>query len=270
MPWASGLQVRIVSGPATGEITHLNLERMVLGRSRLSGSRADGWVLIDDKSVSRRHAELIWDEKTQTFQVSHLSETNLTWLNDEPLETSTSITIGDRIKLGETVLLLEPESGPAQPGGEAESDQPTVKLEKFEPLEPPRPVALRQEAAWSLRALAGPDSGQLWELTGLYFTVGRANRSHEELAGKKDGLKFDQMIELSDTACLANHLVLKWSELETAYTVWKNPVAPPVAVRRMSDGLSWAALLGTEAGLLRAGDIFEIGANVLGFEKPKS
>jgi hypothetical protein len=223
-------------------------------------------VLVEDKAVSRRHAELIWDEAAKAYALQHVSTTNLTWLNDQALEMGQPVASGDRIKLGTTVLLVEPEVVSDERAQEPVPQ--TLRSGALAPTPAPRPVALRQEAAWRLKIVAGPEQGRSWDLTGLYLTVGCANRTHKEIAGKDDGLEFDISIELAESQCLPNHLVLRWNELETAYTTWKNPAAAPVMVRRTFDGMPWVGQILGEAGLLRAGDVIELGAVVLALQKP--
>lgn len=235
----------------------------MIGRSRAEGSRAEGWVLLEDKAVSRQHAQLVWDEPKQTFRLEHVSATNLTWRNGEPIEGTALLALGDLIKVGNSVLRFEPaeenSSAPA-PSGEAAGPP---SFEKTEPLEAPRPVALRREATWNLKVMSGAGAGQSWPLSGLYVTVGRENRSHKELSGKDDGLGFDLSLELSDSNCLPNHLVMRWNELETGYMTWANPEASPILLRRSCDGVTWTGLLPAVGALLRAGDGLELGSTSL-------
>ena len=236
----------------------------MIGRSRAEGSRADGWVLLEDKAVSRQHAQLVWDESNQTFQLEHVSATNLTWRNEEPIEAAVGLALGDLIKVGSSVLRFEPaEENSSAPASPDEPSGPPSSFEKVEPLAAPRPLALRREASWSLKVMAGAGAGQAWQLTGLYVTVGRENRTHKELSGKDDGLGFDLSLELSDPNCLPNHLVMQWNELETGYTTWANPQASPILLRRSCDGVTWTGLLPAGGALLRAGDGLELGSTSL-------
>jgi hypothetical protein len=227
----------------------------------------DGCVLVDDKAVSRRHAELCWDRATRTYTLEHISTTNFSWVNDQPVEKSAPLALGDHIKVGTTVLVLEAESE-SPPAPEPSSKPAFLAGSAVEKLEPPRPLTLRQEPAWTLKALTGPDSGKAWTLTGLYLTLGKDNLPHKDLVGKNDGLAFDLMIELAAPGCRPNHLVLRWNELETAYTAWKNPSAPPIPVRRVCDGVIWQGLIKDLPAMLRVGDIIQVGETTLGLEKP--
>lgn len=104
-PWHSGLQLRVVDGPGLDGVTDLDQPRLAIGRSRgAPGERATGWVFLEDRSVSRQHAELVWDD--DAYRLVHLSQTNLTWVNGDPV-TDRRLVVGDVIKIGPIGKCLE-------------------------------------------------------------------------------------------------------------------------------------------------------------------
>jgi hypothetical protein len=85
----------------------VNGERHALGPGGLVIGRArDCDIVVDDPSVSRRHAEVRPQEGG--FGVADLGSTNGTLLNGEPVETA-PLTAGDRITVGRTELRFEQE-----------------------------------------------------------------------------------------------------------------------------------------------------------------
>ena len=86
-----------IEGPVRGAIWDINAPRMVLGRSK------DCEVRIADLSVSRRHCELHLDD--DAIAISDFGSLNAVLLNGRPCEAS-PVSIGDRISIGNTVLLV--------------------------------------------------------------------------------------------------------------------------------------------------------------------
>lgn len=267
MSWQSGFQMRVIEGPDEHNTT-LDFPRMTIGRARAAGSNAAGWILIYDKAVSRQHAELSWDEKAQTFCLRHLSKTNFTWVDDEPVDGEILLRPGQRVKVGGTIMLFEASSGEE---AEAETDLPTAVAEKGELTERlslgqlAAAVSLRQGEQLHLAVIDGVDKGKQVILTGFYLTVGRANLSAEQLLGGNSDqvAKFDQMVEMTDPNILPNHLILKWDELRQGFGTWKNPQAASVPVFRKSDGFEWQSVLTDAGGLIRKDDKVKIGDSVL-------
>jgi len=250
MSWHSGLQLRVVDGPGLDGVTDLGQPRLAIGRSRGGpGERAPGWVFLEDRSVSRQHAELVWDEDRGTYRLLHLSQTNLTWVN------------GDRIKIGPVQLLLEivapvvvPLAPPPPPP----------------PPPPPLPVAAQPAVGRPTVSLPipsrGPKDGLMLEvgsksiaLDGQFITIGRDNEQLEPT--EADPRVFDLLIELSDPDFRPNHLILTAGE--GCFEVLRNPQVPPVKVHRTADGLHWEAWLLDQPVTLRAGDSLVIGSLTL-------
>ncbi len=62
-------------------------------------------VLVEDDTVSNRHARLIY--KNKHWWVEDLLSTNGTFLNDERVETPTILISGDELKVGRVLLGIE-------------------------------------------------------------------------------------------------------------------------------------------------------------------
>ena len=268
MSWRSGFQLRVTRGGDLDKKTHLDFPRMTLGRARAEGSEADGWVLLYDKAVSRQHAELSWDESAGSYRLRHLSKTNFTWVDDEPLEGEVLLRQGQVVKVGGSLLVYEAaEEIEESDGSEEQSPLAAVGelTERLPVAQAAAAVSLRQGDNPVLSVIEGPDQGRQEALTGFYLTVGRGNLTAEALLGgeKKDVVSFDQSIELTDPSILPNHLILKWDELRDAFSVWKNPGSHPIQVMRDMDGFAWNAILSDSGGMVRKNDRIRVGDSVL-------
>lgn len=263
MNWHSGFQIRVMEGPDEGALVTLSQTRLMIGRARAPGSTAEGWVLVYDKAVSRQHAELNWSEPDGTFRLRHLSQTNFTWLDEQPVQGEVLLAVGQVIKIGGTRLAFEllDEEAVARAHQEAPPVAPEGELtERLQVGQSPSPVNLRTRTL-TLQVLQGPDTAVNVALTGFYVALGRGNRTAAELTGDKNALPFDQMIELTDPQASPNHLILKWDELAGGFRAWKNPDSSAVGLAREADGILWQATLPDGGGLLKAGDKVRLGAN---------
>ena len=257
MSWHSGLQFRVIEGPDPEEIQHLDKERMMIGRRRGPGHRAEGWFLLSDKAISRRHAEVIWNELPGRYTIYHRSTTNFTWVNDEPMTDQAPLNPGDLIRMGKTTFLLEPAQEIEKnvtvegPGNEEITERLSRDLIQN--------ISLRQGDPISMKVIEGADSGQTVVLEGFFLTIGRGNLQADALTNDKNAMKFDQMVELTDPSILPNHLVLKWDDIHSRFSIWKSPGAPPVTVRRQADRMNWVTQLDKDFGFVRAGDFLSFG-----------
>jgi len=98
----SGFQVRVVSGPMTGEVFPLNRTRMIVGRGR------DCDIVLRDEPYSSRVAfDLAWDSNKRAFGVRTMS-THPVLVNDGGTPWSAVfLAPGDCIRVGTTVLRYE-------------------------------------------------------------------------------------------------------------------------------------------------------------------
>ena len=233
----------------------LNFPKMTIGRARVEGSRVDGWVLLMDRSISRRHAELLWDHRDERYVLHHLSQTNFTWVNDLPLETEIAVEIGTVIQMGGSRIVLEElVETEATPSGSETIDELMDEALTEKHKVPVQPLSLRGTGTPQLKVLQGRDEGFVQPLSGLYLTIGRANLDAKTLFQDEKSQPFDQVVELSAPQIHPNHLILKWDELKNAFLVFKNPSVPDPLITRYTDGMKWEARLPNSGGFIRLSD----------------
>ena len=94
--------------------------RIVLDGELLIGRTVDGEGRVDDEEVSRRHARVSADA-SGGLTVEDLGSANGTWVNEERVTGAQGLSQGDRVRIGNTTLLVgapEPEP-PPEPAGAA-------------------------------------------------------------------------------------------------------------------------------------------------------
>ncbi|BBB33018.1 hypothetical protein TTHT_1514 [Thermotomaculum hydrothermale] len=95
------MNTKIVVVTAKGKFEHeIDKPYISIGRSK------DNDIVIDDLSVSRRHAILERDE-TGKFFLTDLNSSNGTFVNNVRISEKTPITTNDHILLGKTTLVIE-------------------------------------------------------------------------------------------------------------------------------------------------------------------
>jgi diguanylate cyclase (GGDEF)-like protein len=90
-----------MSGDNVGKIYTISKQKplIILGR----GDNVD--VQILDGEISRRHAAIRYDAKSDTFLIADLNSRNGTHVNGKSCESEQSITVGDKIRLGNHAVL---------------------------------------------------------------------------------------------------------------------------------------------------------------------
>ncbi len=89
----------VKQGPQIGIAFPVMGTRVVIGRE-------DGCdIKIHDAESSRRHCEVVW--KDGAFVLQDLNSSNGTFLNGAQVTTATTLKAGDRIGIGQTLLVLE-------------------------------------------------------------------------------------------------------------------------------------------------------------------
>ena len=98
----------ILRSAETGPITHeLTDESITIGRS------PDNMIVLDDPSVSGRHAQL--QRSGEVFRLKDLESTNGTRVNNETI-TDVTLRIGDRLRFGKVEARFEADpSGGVEP-----------------------------------------------------------------------------------------------------------------------------------------------------------
>src|SRR5437763_1597625 len=125
---SSALRLEVVEGPQSG--MGLDLEGpVIVGRS---SSRST--FVLKDSEASRRHASLI--PQGQSVNVQDLGSTNGTFVNEERIDERRMVEVGDRLRIGTTVIEVRPGPGVKEPAapGEAEEEPAPAADEEAEPV----------------------------------------------------------------------------------------------------------------------------------------
>jgi pSer/pThr/pTyr-binding forkhead associated (FHA) protein len=93
-------RLTITQGPQTGLSANLADGVIMIGRG------SDCQVVLDDDYVSTRHARVVPAE--QGYYIEDLGSTNGSYVNGQRITAPTSISLQDTIRIGKTVLRLEP------------------------------------------------------------------------------------------------------------------------------------------------------------------
>lgn len=114
----------VIAGPGRGESFALRAGVSTIGRGE------DQAVCLDfgDTAISREaHALVAYDDESRQFFIGHSGKANLVRLNGRPVLTTEPVAHGDRIRLGETTLMLVALCGPefSWSGGTADRSGPT-------------------------------------------------------------------------------------------------------------------------------------------------
>lgn len=249
----------IVSGPEEGSVLSLDHARITIGRARQEGSRAEAWILLFDKSVSREHAELVWKDESKSYHLRHLSKTNLTRVDDESLTGETLLRAGQVVRVGNSELVFELAAKQGSSGEATEAPPVAASSELTERLQVGHlGLSLQDEDRPELVVLEGPDSGLTVGLTGFRISLG----GPESVLA--DG---DQLVEIGDKEVLANCLSLKWDGLEGRFAV---KASLSLSVFRKADGISWQGELPKVGAYLRVGDQVKMGQTLFEIRTPGS
>lgn len=155
-PQAAWLRFR--SGSRAGQTIPIRSASVTIGRA------ADNDVVVDDATVSRHHARVSFDDGQ--FYVEDTKSISGTLVEGEPI-TRDAIAPGNRLRMGQTELVLVQSQGPAatrMPGDSAPASHP-----------PAHTTVIPNEQdimAW-LAVTAGPDKGKSYQLKVGDNTIGR-------------------------------------------------------------------------------------------------
>jgi len=100
---ASQAYLEISTGTQRGARFDLVKERMVIGRA----GRGESWdILLQDRAVSRPHAQIVRDTDVDEYTLTDLDSANGTLVNGQAITESQALKDGDPILFGEDILIF--------------------------------------------------------------------------------------------------------------------------------------------------------------------
>jgi pSer/pThr/pTyr-binding forkhead associated (FHA) protein len=103
------LNLRILEGYNAGLVIPLVDRSILMGRATTMGETAPGYLFFYEPTVSRQHAELVWDAKIKAFWIHQRSQTNQTLVNQVAVEPGKpkKLQVGSTIQMGKLKLVLQ-------------------------------------------------------------------------------------------------------------------------------------------------------------------
>jgi sulfite reductase alpha subunit-like flavoprotein/pSer/pThr/pTyr-binding forkhead associated (FHA) protein len=128
--WRPGPAVRLVvqAGPQAGQSFALTPGQLMVGRGQ------DMDIVLQDGMASRRHARIDWQGNQPGIE--DLGSSNGTFVNNVQISGRQPLKPGDRILMGQTVLLVQPDGVPSDKA----TDQPPEPAERTQLAVKPRQV----------------------------------------------------------------------------------------------------------------------------------
>lgn len=104
-----GLRLRIVQGHDVEQVYPVSEPNILLGRATTRGEQARGFLFFYEATVSRQHAEMVWDPKKKAYLLYQRSQTNKTLVDNHPVDPKapTLLKPGCKIQMGLLILALE-------------------------------------------------------------------------------------------------------------------------------------------------------------------
>lgn len=258
MEFKSGLQLRINAGPGRGLVHPIDCKHLQIGRAQHPGERKEGWLKLNDDAVSRLHAEMRYQPESENFLLVHRSQTNLTYLNGEPIDEAT-VGVGDTIKMG--AVTLELQEADRRWGGVPEKEVTPLEQRNDlnelkerpparhtfavrvprEPARAPEPVE-RKVTVGPTRTyhLTTSDGSTTFELNGNRIRLGAPFAPTEDEEELKKRSKFDHNIEPGWEGLTPLNVLISWDELAQTHTLaLGEPEGLSVSVVRDEHGFSW-------------------------------
>jgi pSer/pThr/pTyr-binding forkhead associated (FHA) protein len=103
----AAVRLVVVAGTGAGRVFELS-GSTVIGRDPSVG------IVLDDMQVSRRHAAVSLDVQADAVVVEDLGSMNGTWIDGVRIDGPRSMSPGQKVRVGETVLRLQ--SQDSEPG----------------------------------------------------------------------------------------------------------------------------------------------------------
>jgi pSer/pThr/pTyr-binding forkhead associated (FHA) protein len=95
--------LEIIKGKNKGQCFRLLSEAVTIGRRLTAKERKSNWILLDETSLSRIHAQLIWNEKERAYLLLHKSRMKPTLVNSKEVE-EVYLSSQDRIQMGDMIF----------------------------------------------------------------------------------------------------------------------------------------------------------------------
>jgi hypothetical protein len=159
-----GLQFRVREGPDRGRAFLLEHRELTVGRARIAGDRAPGWILLNDPLVQRIHAELAWHEQENAYHLISRPDARVE-VNGEAVPNGTLLA-GDVVKFGDSVLVLQ--AATAVLSAEPRQAAPVSAVDAGKTIKMTR-------CSKTLEVLSGVRKGEKLALKGLKIQLGGNN-----------------------------------------------------------------------------------------------
>jgi len=95
--------LEIIRGKSRGQVFRLLADAITIGRRLAAKERKINWILLDEPSLSRIHAQLLWDNDDSTYRLVHKSRTKPTLVNNREIDEEFMAT-QDKIQMGDVLL----------------------------------------------------------------------------------------------------------------------------------------------------------------------
>jgi len=130
--------LEIIRGKNRGQVYRLLADAITIGRRLAAKERKINWILLDEPSLSRIHAQLLWDSDDSTYRLVHKSRTKPTLVNNREIDEEFMAT-QDKIQMGDVLFRFW--EGPIEKKfdyfeEEFEQDQPSSKSQGKHPVSP--------------------------------------------------------------------------------------------------------------------------------------
>lgn len=244
----SGYELVVLEGKDKGKVFPLKEKEVTLGRKGGDTEEAKaGWILLEEPTVSRIHALLVWDSKADKFTVQHKSRTNATVINGKAI-TKHQVVPGDQVKIGNLIFTIRPllETKEREIKGLWNSVQ-------FKPGEESEEI----NTGFIITVTGGHDKGKVFKLNRNVMAIGRSQPGFDP--------RQDRAILLNDSSLKAEEALLVWRARLKKYGIFKAEKSSAyVKVYRDFKGMeSRIEVKADLQNLIREGDIIVAGSTIM-------
>ena len=170
---AAGQTMSFQTGPRTGETVEMGRETISIGRS------PDNDIVIDDPTVSRKHARLVFDGNQ--YVVEDLGSTAGVKVNGGKVQRA-AMPAGATLQLGDTEIVFgKTHDLPEQPRQAPAPRRASAPAQASDNPGATKVIGKQRTAMW-LAVTTGPDTGNTIQLTGGDNFIGRSQENELVLA----------------------------------------------------------------------------------------